>query len=96
MGTNDEFYRRLLLKQDSFGPIFTMLLETKGQNNVLNSACLEFFDYIRKVPSRSIIMHIVTHYKKYFSQLEYVDIFRNIQMKFDDFNESTDSKEQRF
>jgi protein phosphatase 4 regulatory subunit 3 len=49
IGTKDEFYRRLLLKQDAFGPIFTVLLSTEGRANLLNSACLEFFEFIKKV-----------------------------------------------
>ena len=49
LGTNDEFYRRLLIKKDVFGPIVKLLLGTNGKNNLLNSACLEFFEFIKKV-----------------------------------------------
>ena len=55
LGTKDEFYRRLLIKLDVFGPIFRTLLDTGGRYNVLNSACLEFFDFIRKVWFRLIV-----------------------------------------
>lgn len=49
LNLNDEFYRRLLMKQQVFGRVLTCLLETNGKNNLLNSACLEFFDLILKV-----------------------------------------------
>lgn len=49
IGTMDEFFRHLMLKQDIIGKVFSILLQTNGKNNMLNSACLEFFEYIRKV-----------------------------------------------
>lgn len=49
LGLNDEFYRRLLINQEVIGKILTCLLDTDGKNNLLNSACLEFFEYVRTV-----------------------------------------------
>jgi protein phosphatase 4 regulatory subunit 3 len=49
LATADEFYRRLLIKQDVFGRVFECLVDTHGKDNLLNSACLEFFNMILKV-----------------------------------------------
>jgi protein phosphatase-4 regulatory subunit 3 len=49
LALNDEFYRRLLIKQEIVGKIAECLISTNGKNNLLNSACLEFFQLILNV-----------------------------------------------
>ena len=50
IGTKDEIvYRHFINKEDIFGHIVRALLTTKGKDNLINSACLEFFEFIRKV-----------------------------------------------
>ncbi|KAJ3272131.1 Platinum sensitivity protein [Terramyces sp. JEL0728] len=84
LGTNDEFYRRLLMKQDVFGKIFACILSTEGRNNLLNSACLELFESIRvSEGSKQLITHIATNYKKYFETLSYVGVFKGILLKYE-------------
>ncbi|KAJ3322231.1 Platinum sensitivity protein [Boothiomyces sp. JEL0866] len=84
LGTNDEFYRRLLIKQDIFGKIFVCILATEGKNNLLNSACLELFESIRvSEGTKQIITHIATNYKKYFETLSYVGVFQGIMLKYE-------------
>ncbi|KAL2917929.1 Platinum sensitivity protein [Polyrhizophydium stewartii] len=80
MNTNDEFYRRILVKKDIFGPVFAALLATKGRYNLLNSACLEFFDYIRRTPNtKAVVAHIVQNYRKFFPALDYVETFKLLE-----------------
>jgi len=45
----DEFYNKHLIKNSVFKPIIQMLSETEKRNNLLNSACLELFVFIRVV-----------------------------------------------
>ena len=49
LATADEFYRRLLIRQEVFGKVVECLVQTKAKNNLLNSACLEFFNMILQV-----------------------------------------------
>jgi protein phosphatase-4 regulatory subunit 3 len=52
IGTKDYeiIYRHFISKEkDIFGHIVRALLVTKGKDNLINSACLEFFEFIRKV-----------------------------------------------
>eukprot|EP00842_Homolaphlyctis_polyrhiza_P006972 jgi/Hompol1/864/HPOL_002583-RA len=95
IGSNEDFYRRLLIKLDVFGPIFTALLQTKGKYNLLNSACLEFFDFISKASgatgTKQLIAHIVQSYSKFFDALDYVEIFKKLSRMFEMSLESDDS-----
>ena len=45
----DEFYNKHLIKNSIFKSIIQMLSETERRNNLLNSACLELFVFIRVV-----------------------------------------------
>lgn len=52
IGTKDYeiIYRHFISKEkDIYGHIVRALLATKGRDNLVNSACLEFFEFIRKV-----------------------------------------------
>jgi len=46
---NDDFYHRYLIKHNVVQHIMDMLLATGNKNNLVNSACIEFFDFIRSV-----------------------------------------------
>lgn len=49
IGLNDEFYIRYLVKHNVAQHVVDLLLSTNNKNNLLNSACIEFFEYIRHV-----------------------------------------------
>lgn len=49
VGTKEEFYIRIILKNDVLNHVFDFCLGTSSFNNLMNSACLEFFEFIRKV-----------------------------------------------
>ena len=49
MGLQDEFYNRQLVKHKLLEPILNIVIETMPKDNLLNSACLEFFEFIKRV-----------------------------------------------
>lgn len=49
VGQLDEFYNKNLIKFNIFEPTVRVFLDTDGRNNLLNSACLELLEFIRKV-----------------------------------------------
>ncbi|KAK7205634.1 component of IIS longevity pathway SMK-1-domain-containing protein [Myxozyma melibiosi] len=55
LGTNDEFYFRFLVKNKLFGPVVELLADLGDKNNLLSSACLEFFEFIRSVRISSLL-----------------------------------------
>lgn len=38
-----------MIKNKLFGPILNIVIETMPRDNLLNSACLEFFEFIKRV-----------------------------------------------
>lgn len=46
---SDDFYYTNLVKQNVFEPTIRLLLDTDGKDCLLNSACLDLLEYIRRV-----------------------------------------------
>lgn len=46
---NDDFYNRFLMKSDLFRPALDMMWTERKKDNLLASACLELFEYVRTV-----------------------------------------------
>jgi protein phosphatase-4 regulatory subunit 3 len=53
------------------------------RDNLLSSACLEFFEHIKKEGIKDLIKHIVENYRDQLHQLEYVELFQHILARFD-------------
>lgn len=71
------------MQEHLFEPILNLLLETMPRDNLLNSACLEFFDFIRKENIKVLISHLVENYRDKIKDITYVDIFSNFIMRYD-------------
>lgn len=66
-----------------FEPILNMLIETMPRDNLLNSACLEFFDFIKRENIKNLIGHLVETYREKMKVITYVDIFSNFMIRYD-------------
>jgi protein phosphatase-4 regulatory subunit 3 len=83
IGLNDEFYNQQMIQEHLFEPIINMLLETKGRDNLLNSACLDFFEYIRNNGVPVMVSHIVQTYRDRIQDINYVETFKGLILKYD-------------
>lgn len=54
-----------------------------SRNNLVNSACLEFFEFIRKENVKPVISHIVETYPEKLKQITYVDTFGNYIIRYE-------------
>ncbi|KAJ5040454.1 uncharacterized protein L3040_006110 [Drepanopeziza brunnea f. sp. 'multigermtubi'] len=83
IGLQDEFYNQQMTQGMLFEPILDLVLETMPRDNLLNSACLEFFEHIKKENIKTIISHLVENYREKLVRITYVDTFSNYIMRFD-------------
>lgn len=65
VGLQDEFYIRHMIKNKLFEPILNIVIETMPRDNLLNSACLEFFEFIKRVSVNSIF-YLIPHSRPFF------------------------------
>lgn len=68
-----------------FKPILDLVIETMPRDNLLNSACLEFFEFIKNQGSsqRVLIPHLVENYREEFDSITYVDTFKSFITRYD-------------
>lgn len=55
-----------------------MLLLTLPRDNLLSSACLDTFEYIRKENIKDLVKHVVESYREKLTALSYIDVFREL------------------
>ncbi|GAA5950604.1 hypothetical protein JCM21900_002521 [Sporobolomyces salmonicolor] len=56
---NDDFYNRFLIKHDLLRAIVETADDEKDKDNLLGSACLEFFEYLRTTNAKALINHLM-------------------------------------
>lgn len=79
----DEFYVKLVAEKQVLGPILDVLLVTLPRDNLLSSACLDIFEYIRKENIKDLIKYLVENYREKVAALDYIETFREIERNHD-------------
>ncbi|QIX00065.1 hypothetical protein AMS68_005582 [Peltaster fructicola] len=83
IGLQDEFHNRRLIEHCLFEPILNILYETMPRDNLLNSACLEFFEFILREKVKQVTGHLVDRYRDRFMEITYVETFRNLVLRYE-------------
>lgn len=83
IGLQDEFHNRQLIQHRLFEPILNIVYETMPRDNLLNSACLELFEYIKRENIKQLIVHLVEHYRERLLGITYVNTFQNLLIKYE-------------
>lgn len=83
IGLQDEFYNRQIMQNHIFEPILNIVYETMPRDNLLNSACLELFEFIKRENIKPIILHIIENYRDKLKDITYVDTFQNLILRYD-------------
>ncbi|GAA5991397.1 hypothetical protein JCM10908_003292 [Rhodotorula pacifica] len=56
---SDEFYNRFLVKHDLIRPVLETAAEERDKDNLLGSACLEFFEHLRVANVKALLNHVM-------------------------------------
>ena len=68
---------------NTFGMILDIVYETMPRDNLLNSACLELFEFIRRENIKPLILHIVEKYRSRLQDISYVDTFASLVRRYE-------------
>jgi protein phosphatase-4 regulatory subunit 3 len=83
IGLKDEFYNRYIINRDLFKPVVDAFLENGNKYNLLNSAMIEMFEFVRVEDLKTLTQYIVeSHYKK-FDNIDYVKTFKNLKLRYE-------------
>ncbi|KAI9845715.1 MAG: Platinum sensitivity protein [Sclerophora amabilis] len=83
VGLQDDFYNRQITASKLFGPILDIVYETMPRDNLLNSACLELFEFIKRENLKYLVSHVVENYRDKIKDITYVDTFQTLVLRYD-------------
>lgn len=63
------------------------------RDNLLNSACLELFEFIKRENIKDIVKHLVERYRDRLQTITYVDTFQNLILRYDQMHEPPTTQE---
>ncbi|KAK2799686.1 hypothetical protein FQN50_008386 [Emmonsiellopsis sp. PD_5] len=79
----DTFYVAQMTHNNIFQLILNIVYETMPRDNLLNSACLELFEFIKRENIKTLISHIVEKHRDVLKDITYVDTFQNLILRYD-------------
>jgi protein phosphatase-4 regulatory subunit 3 len=83
IGLHDSFHNRQIIGNKLFEPILDIVFETMPRDNLLNSACLELFEFIKRENMKDLTLHLVEKYRDRLEEITYVDTFRQLIDKYE-------------
>ena len=83
IGLQDEFYNRQITQKGYFTNILDIVYETMPRDNLLNSACLELFEFIKRENLKPLIIHLVETCRPRLQEITYVDTFQTLILRYD-------------
>ncbi|KAK5677301.1 Platinum sensitivity protein [Elasticomyces elasticus] len=84
VGVQDTFFQALLTHNTNiFGLILDIVTETMPRDNLLNSACLELFEFIRRENIKPFVVHVVETYRERLLSITYVDTFHDLVNRYE-------------
>ncbi|KAL4852743.1 Serine/threonine-protein phosphatase 4 regulatory subunit 3 [Chlorella vulgaris] len=79
----DEFYNRYLVKNHLLGPVVAAFLANGSRYNLLNSACLELFDFIRKENLKGLLAELVEQHWSQLEGIKYCEVFKQMHARYE-------------
>ncbi|XP_032474756.1 serine/threonine-protein phosphatase 4 regulatory subunit 3B-like [Phocoena sinus] len=84
IGLKDELCNFYIIEGNLFKPVVNALLDNGTQYNMLNSAIVELFEYIREENITSLVAHIVEEFYETLESIEYVQTFKGLKIKYEE------------
>jgi protein phosphatase-4 regulatory subunit 3 len=79
----DQFYTQEIVKGNAFELILNIVIETMPRDNLLNSACLELFEFVYREKIMTALFHIVETHREKIKNIDYVETFQNIIARYE-------------
>uniref|UniRef100_A0A0V0G8H1 Protein to be involved in carbohydrate metabolism n=1 Tax=Triatoma dimidiata TaxID=72491 RepID=A0A0V0G8H1_TRIDM len=78
----DDFYNRYIIKGNLFAPVIDAFIRNNGRYNLLDSAILEMFEFIKLEDIKTLMSHIVENYGKVLDEVDYVQTFKGLRIRY--------------
>ncbi|XP_008820965.1 protein PPP4R3C-like [Nannospalax galili] len=81
IGLKDEIYNHYIINRNLFEPVVNAFVSNGTRYNMLNSAIIELFEFIKEENISSLVTHIVEKFFVAFESTEYVQTFKELKIK---------------
>ncbi|KAL8921804.1 MAG: hypothetical protein Q9208_005561 [Pyrenodesmia sp. 3 TL-2023] len=85
IGLQDDYYIQQMTRNHLFEPILNIVYDTMPRDNLLNSVCLELFEFVKRENIKPVILHVVENYREKLQEINYVDTFQTLILRYDQF-----------
>ncbi|CAI4225101.1 unnamed protein product [Auanema sp. JU1783] len=79
----DEFYNRYIVREKVLDKVVDCYVKNGSRYNLLNSALLDLFDYIRNEDIKILVKYIVENHMATFETISYVKVFTDLRLKYE-------------
>lgn len=83
IGLKEDIYNRYIVKQNLLEPVVDALCSSASRYNILNSAIIELFDFIRTDDIKSLMVYVVENFNEKLDAITYVKTFRDLKTRYD-------------
>lgn len=84
---NSMNFCRHIVKGNLFAPVVDAFIRNNGRYNLLESAILELFEFIKIEDIKSLCTYVVENFTKIFDEIEYVQTFKHLKARYDQHQE---------
>ncbi|KAJ8925768.1 hypothetical protein NQ315_009616 [Exocentrus adspersus] len=90
----DEFYNRYIIKGNLFAPVVEAFERNNGRYNLLDSAIIEMFEFIKLEDIKTLCSHVVENYGKRLDDICYVQTFKALKLRYDQHQDKLKDRER--
>ncbi|KFA77926.1 hypothetical protein S40288_02499 [Stachybotrys chartarum IBT 40288] len=83
VGMQEEFYTQHLKEKAIFGSVLDVIISTLPRDNLLCSASIELFEFIRKENLKDLVKHVLLNYQDRLDKLNHLFTFYYLRTRFD-------------
>lgn len=85
-----------IVKGNLLAPVVEAFIRNNGRYNLLESAILELFEFIRLEDIKILCTYVVENFSKVFDEIQYVQTFKNLRNKYDQHQDRLKEKEKGY
>lgn len=87
IGLKDDVYNKYIMTNNLFETVIDVFNQNKGKYNLLDSAIIELFEYIRTDEIKTLCMHIIDKFGETLERIDYVRTFKGLRMQYEQHQE---------
>jgi len=80
---NDEYHTRALIAGHLLEGVLVLLEKNIHRENLLNSACLDFFEFIKKDANKALLVHLIETDHQRYTALQHIQTFEELLGKYE-------------